>query len=69
MDDLSYDELVWHEQDSPVGPLLTGLAVLVVALLGAPQVWGALVGGDLDWQVAFFALLVAALVPVLRSRR
>ncbi len=49
--------------------LLTGLIVLLVAVLGAPQVWAALRGGDLGVELAFFPVLGAAFGYLAVSRR
>ena len=49
--------------------LLTGLIVLLVAVIGAPQVWSALRGGDLGIETAFFPVLGAAFGYLAVSRR
>ncbi|MCW2681398.1 MAG: hypothetical protein JWM62_2799 [Frankiales bacterium] len=70
MDDLSYDELRYEEAPSVAGPLLTGLVVLLIAVLGAPQVWDALRSGDPGPELVFFPVLGLALglLAVRRSR-
>ena len=60
MDDLSYDELRYEEAPAPPGQLLTGLVVLLVAVLGAPQVWEALRSGSFGLEVVFYPVLGAA---------
>jgi hypothetical protein len=59
-DDLSYDELVYSEPPSPAGSLLTGLVVLLIAVLGAPQVWDALRDNDFRPALVFYPVLGAA---------
>ena len=59
-DDLSYDELVYEEAPAATGQLLTGLVVLLIALLGAPQVWDALRDNDFRPALVFYPVLGAA---------
>ena len=59
-DDLSYDELVYTESPSPAGSLLTGLVVLLIAVLGAPQVWDALRDNDFRPALIFYPVLGVA---------
>ncbi len=69
-DDLSYEAVRYDEAPSALpGQLITGLAVLVIALLGAPQVWDALSDGRFGPAVVFYpVLLVAFLYLGLRGR-
>ncbi len=60
MDDLSYDEVRYEEAPSAASPLLTGLVVLLIAVLGAPQVWDALRSGDFRPALVFYPVLGAA---------
>jgi hypothetical protein len=60
-DDLSYDELVYQPAPSPLRQVLTGLVVVLIAVLGAPQVWDALQRGDFGPELVFFPVLVVAL--------
>ena len=60
-DDLSYDDLVYEEAaPRAAGPVLTGLVVLLVLVLGAPQVWDALRSGDFRPALVFYPVLGAA---------
>lgn len=59
-DDLSYDELVYEEPPTAAGPALTGLVVLLITLLGAPQVWDALRDNDFGPALVFYPVLAAA---------
>jgi hypothetical protein len=61
MDDLSYDELRYEEAPSAAGPLLTGLVLLLIAVLGAPQVWNALRAWDFGPELVFYPVLGAAI--------
>ena len=61
MDDLSYDEVQYEEAPSVAGPLLTGLVVLLIAVLGGPQVWDALRSGDFGPELVFYPVLALAL--------
>ena len=56
-DDLSYDELVYAEPTASAGSFLTGLVVLLITVLGAPQVWDALRSGDLRPALVFYPVL------------
>ena len=56
-DDLSYDELVYAEPSSAAGSVLTGLVVLLIAVLGAPQVWDALRDNDFRPALVFYPVL------------
>jgi hypothetical protein len=69
-DDLSYDELSYEEAPAEVGPVLSGLAVLLIAVLGAPQVWEALRSGGFAPALVFYPVLAAACgyLAVQRSR-
>ena len=49
--------------------LLIALIVLLVAVIGVPQVWAALRGGDLGVETAFFPVLGAAFGYLAVSRR
>ena len=60
-DDLSYDELVYADGPSPTGSILTVLAVLMIAVLGAPQVWDALRDNDFRPALVFYPVLGIAL--------
>ena len=55
--DLSYDELVYADGPSPAGSILTGLVVLMIAVLGAPQVWDALRDNDFRPALVFYPVL------------
>lgn len=59
-DDLSYDELVYQEAPSAASSLLTGLVVLLVTVVGAPQVWDALRSGDFRPALVFYPVLGVA---------
>jgi formate hydrogenlyase subunit 3/multisubunit Na+/H+ antiporter MnhD subunit len=59
-DDLSYDELAYEEAPAGVSSVLTGLVVLLIAVLGAPQVWDALRSGDFRPALVFYPVLGAA---------
>ena len=41
-------------------PVLTGLVVLLVTVLGGPQVWDALRSGDVGLELLFYPVLAAA---------
>lgn len=56
-DDLSYDELVYTDAPSPTGSALTGLVVLMITVLGAPQVWDALRDNDFRPALVFYPVL------------
>ena len=69
-DDLSYDELQYVEAPSAVGPFLTGLVVLLITVLGAPQVWDALQDGSFRPALVFYPVLALALGHLaLKGRR
>lgn len=68
-DDLSYDELVYEQAPSSLRQVLTGLVVVLIALLGAPQVWDALRRGDFGPELVFFPVLVVALGCLTVQRR
>ncbi len=70
MDDLSYDEVRYEEAPPAASPLLTGLVVLLIAVLGAPQVWDALRSKDFGPELVFYPVLALALghVALRRSR-
>lgn len=55
-DDLSYDELLYQEAPA-TGSVLTGLVVLLIAVLGAPPVWDALQDQDLRPALVFYPVL------------
>ena len=59
-DDLSYDELLYEEAPAAAGPVLTGLVMLLIAVLGAPQVWDALQDQDFRPALVFYPVLGAA---------
>jgi hypothetical protein len=61
-DDLSYDQLAYEEAPAGVSSFLTGLVVLLIAVLGAPQVWDALRSGDFRPALVFYPVLGAAFV-------
>ena len=52
------------------GPVLTGLVVLLIALLGAPAVWDALSSRDFGPELVFYPVLGLALghLAVRRAR-
>ena len=56
-DDLSYDELVYADGPSPAGTALTTLVVLLIAVLGVPQVWDALRDNDFRPALVFSPVL------------
>lgn len=70
MDDLSYDELRYEDAPSVAGPLLTGLVVLLIAVLGAPQVWEALRSKHFGPELVFYPVLALSLghLALRRSR-
>jgi hypothetical protein len=70
MDDLSYDELQLDQTPPAPSPLWTGLVVLLIAVLGAPQVWDVLRERDFDPALVYYPVLVGALgaVALRRSR-
>jgi hypothetical protein len=70
-DDLSYDDVRYDEVPSALpGQLITGLAVLLIALLGVPEVWGALSDGRFGPAVVFYPVLLVAFAHLgLRGRR
>jgi hypothetical protein len=51
------------------GPGPTGLVVLVVLVLGAPQVWADVTSGGLGLSSVYFPVLALALSYVAVSRR
>ena len=59
-DDLSYDELVYEEAPGAASSLLTGLVVLLVTVIGVPQVWDALRSGDFRPALVFYPVLGVA---------
>lgn len=61
MDDLSYDELGYEEASSAAGPVLTGLVVLLIVVLGAPQVWNVLESGHFGPALLYYPVLAVAL--------
>jgi hypothetical protein len=61
MDDLSYDELRYEEAPSVAGPVLTGLVVLLIVVLGAPQVWDVLQSGHFGPALVYYPVLAVAL--------
>ena len=70
MDDLSYDELQYEEAPSTSGQVLTGLVVLLIAVLGAPQVWEVLRSGEFGPAVVYYPVLCVALGHLaVRGRR
>lgn len=64
------DDLSEGRAPSAAGPLLTGLVVLLIAALGAPQVWEALRSREFGPELIFYPVLVLALghVALRRSR-
>ena len=60
-DDLSYDELVYTDAPTATGQVLTGLVVLLITVLGAPQVWDALQSGSFRPALVFYPVLAASL--------
>ena len=58
---MDYEELEYQEAPAAPGPVLTGLVVLLIAVLGAPQVWNALRSGQFGPELVFYPVLVAAL--------
>jgi hypothetical protein len=69
VDDLSYDTLRYQEPASAAGPLLTGLVLLLVTVVGGPQVWDALRDGDLRPEVVFYPVVGIAFGCLALSRR
>lgn len=69
MDDLSYDELVHEQAPSPAGQRLTALVVLLIAALGAPQVWDVLRRGEFGPALLYFPVLCVALAVLAVRRR
>ena len=69
-DDLSYDAVRYDAAPSALpGQLITGLAVLLIALLGVPEVWDALSDGRFGPAVVFYPVLLVAFVHLgLRGR-
>ena len=61
MDDLSYDELRYEEAPSAAGQVLTGLVVLLIVVLGAPQVWDVLQSGRFGPALLYYPVLAVAL--------
>ena len=61
MDDLSYDELRYEEAPTAGGQVLTGLVVLLIVVLGAPQVWEVLRTGQFGPALLYFPVLALAL--------
>jgi hypothetical protein len=70
MDDLSYDELRYEEAATAPGALWTGLVVLLIAVLGAPQVWDVLRDRQFGPALVFYPVLGIALgtLALRRSR-
>ena len=60
-DEVTYDEVTYDEAPADVNQALTGLVVLVIALLGAPQVWDALRDRDFGPELIYFPVLVVVL--------
>ena len=60
-----------EKEQVALGPVLTGLVVLLIAVLGAPQVWDALRSRDFGPELVFYPVLALALghVALRRSRR
>jgi hypothetical protein len=61
VDDLSYDEMQYEEAPSVAGPVLTGLVVLLIVVLGAPQVWDVVRSGSFGPAVLYYPVLAVAL--------
>ena len=61
-DDLSYDEPASGDlvEERAGGQVLTGLVVLLITVLGAPQVWDALRGGGFGPALLFYPVLAVA---------
>ena len=59
-----------EQQRLAAGPGLTGLVVLLIAVLGAPQVWDALRSREFGPALVFYPVLALALgsVAVRRAR-
>ena len=55
------DELTRAPAPANRGPALTGLVVLVIALLGAPQVWDALRNRDFGPELVYYPVLVVVM--------
>ena len=51
------------------GPALTGLVVLLVVVLGLPQVWDDVRSGELDLSTVFFPVLAVAFGYLAVARR
>ena len=70
MDDLSYDELQYEEAPSATGQLLNGVVVLLIAVLGAPQVWELLQSRQFGPALVYYPVLGGALgYLAVRGRR
>ena len=69
MDDLSYDELRYEEAPSVPGQVLTGLVVLLIVVLGAPQVWDVLRSGQFGPALLYYPVLAVALGVAAKGRR
>ena len=61
MDDLSYDELKYEEAPSALNQVLTGLVVLLIVVLGAPQVWNVVQSGRFGPALLYYPVLAIAL--------
>ncbi len=59
-----------EKERAATGPALTGLVVLLIAVLGTPQVWEALRSRDFGPELVFYPVLAAALghLAVRRAR-
>ena len=53
----------------PVGPLLTGLVVVVVVVLGVPAIWNSLRTGHIGLETIFYPVLGVAFGYLAVSRR
>jgi hypothetical protein len=51
------------------GPLLTGLLVLLIVVLGTPQVWADLHSSELGLESVFFPVLAVAFACLAVSQR
>jgi len=64
------DELVDRSLSAAATPVISGIAVLVITVLGAPQVWEAVRSRDFGVELVFYPVLAAALGHLaLRGRR
>jgi hypothetical protein len=59
--DLSYDELLYADAPTGTSQVLTGLVVLLITVLGAPQVWDLLQRGRFGPALVFYPVLAVAL--------